>query len=333
MCARHWRHQAHTTTKMKLGFSLSPGGLLLPYHLGALHCLQQNNVLGPTSTASMVAGSSAGAIAAMAYGCNIDHFRCLEGTISVAETCQRRHFGTAAGNLLPHLERYMETLVGEEQFEYLQQQQQQSNGAKIGIAFQEVFPQAQGHLQTTFRDRQDLFRAVSYSCMFPFFTSKAPFLVDDVSMLPSSPLSPAGTVRRGQSTARVTKKMPRVLVDGVFSVPWDRFGCPNLGSTAGTKVDRTVAISVLPRHVLEWFQSLKDFAPEDCISPSLSGHDGNQDLTLHLMRMACVPSSRRELTQVFELGYSDAEIWCRQESYRETVRENRQRSYRRRQQQ
>jgi predicted acylesterase/phospholipase RssA len=44
---------------MKVGFSLSPGGLLLPYHLGALEALKYNQFLD-ISTA--LAGSSAGAM-------------------------------------------------------------------------------------------------------------------------------------------------------------------------------------------------------------------------------------------------------------------------------
>ena len=41
-----------------VGYSLSPGGLLLPYHLGALDALQYHHFLDDTTP---IAGSSAGA--------------------------------------------------------------------------------------------------------------------------------------------------------------------------------------------------------------------------------------------------------------------------------
>ncbi len=278
---------------MKVGFSLSPGGLLLPYHMGVLHCLQQENVI---DSSTLVAGSSAGSIASMAHGCGIHPYQVLDGTVEISETCQRR-YGRAHGKLLQQLEHHMERLVGEKEFDHLQQH------ASIGIAYTQVFPRPESHLQTTFQDRDDLFRAVSYSCMFPFFTTESPWLLD--------------TTHRG--------RIPRLMMDGVFSVPWDRFGCPRLEEIT-PDVDRTIAVSVLPRHVLKWCANgMGSFREENCISPSLGGQESNHDLVVHLARMAVFPSSRKELTQLFDLGGRDAEIWCRKEVDRQRQRDRRKR--------
>lgn len=289
---------------MKIGFSLSPGGLLLPYHMGVLHQLQQEAVI---DSSTLVAGSSAGSIAAMAHGCNIHPYQVLDGTVDISETCQRK-YGRAHGKLLQQLEHHMERLVGESQFEHLQQH------SNIGIAYTQVFPQQQSHLQTSFDSRDDLFRAVKYSCMFPFYTAERPWLMDT-------------TVKSDRQL------LPRLMMDGVFSVPWDRFGCPILEDISlpnNQDVDRTVAISVLPQHVLKWCANgMGSFSTENCISPSLGGDDANHDLTIHLMRMAVFPSTRQELTQLFDLGGRDAEVWCRQEERRQRQKEKRKRQRRR----
>ncbi|KAL3916635.1 MAG: hypothetical protein SGILL_005088 [Bacillariaceae sp.] len=281
---------------MKTGFSLSPGGLLLPYHMGALHSLQQNGFLDPST---LIAGSSAGSIAAMAHGCNVHPYQVLEGTISISETCQQK-YGRAHGKLLKELKHHMNSLVGEKEFLYLQEH------SNIGIAYTQVFPFHESHLQTEFENRQDLFRAVSYSCMFPFFTAETPWLMD---------------IRRD-------RKLPRLMMDGIFSVPWDRFGCPQLEGMTD-KVDRTVAISVMPQHLLKWcMNGMGSFSRENVISPSLGGDEKNHDLVVHLGRLAVFPSSRKELTQLFDLGERDAELWCIDEKKLQREKDRRRRRIR-----
>jgi hypothetical protein len=302
---------------MKIGLSLSPGGLLLPYHMGALHQLRQEGVL---EESTLVAGSSAGSIAAMAHGCGIHPYQVLEGTVEISETCQRR-YGRAHGKLLPQLERHMEYLVGPSEWDHFQQH------SNIGIAYTQVFPRQQSHLQTKFHSRDDLFRAVKYSCMFPFFTTDLPWLVDNSNR--DSFDDTAGVVVES-SDSRF--QIPRLMMDGVFSVPWDRFGCPILedinvsSSNSSYCVDRTIAVSVFPQHVLKWCgNGMGRFLKEDCISPSVGGHESNHDVMIPLLRMAVMPSSRKELTQLFEMGGRDAELWCRQEEQRQRTKENRKR--------
>lgn len=72
-------------TKMRTtGFSLSPGGLLLPYHMGVLEAMEYNQVL---TVDSPLAGASAGGIAVAAHACGISGPQVLEATVAIAEDC------------------------------------------------------------------------------------------------------------------------------------------------------------------------------------------------------------------------------------------------------
>jgi len=153
-----------------IGFSFSPGGLLLPYHMGVAECLIKENYIDPSET--VLAGSSAGSIAAMAVGCGLDPLRGLEGTIAISERCLETG-KPARGNLLPLLEEQMEALVGEEQLEFLQARRRKNRkefngeddeddktGTGIAIAYREIFPQRRSYFQTKFETREELFRSV-----------------------------------------------------------------------------------------------------------------------------------------------------------------------------
>jgi hypothetical protein len=219
--------------------------------------------------------------------------------------------------------------VGPSEWDHLQQH------SNIGIAYTQVFPRQQSHLQTKFHSRDDLFEAVKYSCMFPYFTTDRPWLVDTTICENDN-----DTASVAVESADGSIQLPRLMMDGVFSVPWDRFGCPilediKLSSSSTTSdssycVDRTIAVSVFPQHVLKWCgNGMGQFPREDCISPSIGGHESNHDVMIPLLRMAVTPSSRKELTQLFELGGRDAELWCRQEEQRQRTKENRKRRRRR----
>jgi len=273
---------------MKLGFSLSPGGLLLPYHLGAIGALQDQGCILDENV--VVGGSSAGAIATMAYGTGLDPVDLLEATINVSDQCYQ--LGKARGNLLPLLQKEMNDRVGDKEFLYLQEEQQNT----IGIAYTEVFPRRKSFLQKEFDTKDDLFRAVSWSCMFPFFATPWPALLD---------------------TSSSDGFLPRVMVDGYFSVPRERFGCPELDD-----VDRTIAISVFPKDRIK----MDAFADEDCISPNPEESCFSMQ---DLFRLATEASSREELTNVFEAGWKDAEGWCNKEMNRQNTLEKRNRELQR----
>lgn len=252
---------------MKVGFSLSPGGLLLPYHLGVLDCLRYNDRL---SINTPIAGASAGAIATTVEACQIDSRKVLDATIEISDRCAE--LGGARGRLLPLLQEKMEHLVREEElYNY------QNRPAPAGVAYQQVFPSVKAIVQTSFENKQDLIQAVSYSSSFPFFASNSPVALD-------------------MSTGR-----PRVYVDGFFSVPRERYGCPSF-EQAGVDVDRTVMVCVFP----------------------LSGEEGNvicpsaEDAQLdRLLRIATQPSSEKELIGIYDDGWKDAERWCHEDSWRQ----------------
>lgn len=265
---------------MQLGFALSPAGLLLPYHVGVLEALKQE---GRLLRNSQIAGSSAGAIAATAYGCGLDSLQVLEATVQVSDECKK--LGGARGRILPFLEEAFDAMIGEAEFQHFSMQQEQHQ--TIGIAYQQIFPYQKSHLQTSFQDRDDLLRAMRRSCMFPFFATNGPCLVE-----------------RGDDDDDSSSWLPHCYVDGFFSVPRERFGCPLLEN-----VDRTIGICHLPKD----FIGVTAFEEEDCIAPS-------PDVDLgELIRIAVQPSSRQDLLKTFERGIQDGEKWCQEEAQREEV--------------
>jgi hypothetical protein len=255
---------------MRTGFSLSPGGLLLPYSLGALDALQYNGFL---DTKTPIAGSSAGAIATASHACNLDSRLILDATIRMSDRCEE--LGGARGRLLPLLRAELTNFIQDEQLEALRERE-----GETVIAFQEVFPFNRPIHQTEFKDRHNLTNAVCYSSHFPFFTSNSPAAID------------------------TSGRFPRIVVDGFFTVPCSRFGCPDF-ELVNVHVDRTVGISAFPKEAF----GIDAFAAKDFISPILEDEDGNQ--VQNLLRLATTSSSAKELTQLFESGWADAERWCR----------------------
>lgn len=66
----------------ELGFSFSPAGLLLPYHLGVASLLRDRRVITP---ATPLGGSSAGALVAILIGLDIPVKRALEACNEINE--------------------------------------------------------------------------------------------------------------------------------------------------------------------------------------------------------------------------------------------------------
>lgn len=242
---------------------------MLPYHLGALDALQYH---GHLDSSSPIAGSSAGAIATACHATGLDSRRVLDATIRMSDRCEE--MGSVRGNLMPLLKEEMNMLIQEEEMLHLQERE----GDTV-IAYRELFPFNRPIHQTDFEDRHDLMNAICHSSMFPFFTTNFPVAIDR------------------------SKRIPRVVVDGFFTVPRSRFGCPDF-AIANSPVDRTVAIQVFPQEMI----GDSEFADVDCIRP-LGDEDPSQ--MQNLLRLATQASSGRELTQVYESGWADAERWCR----------------------
>lgn len=258
---------------MKTGFSFSPGGLLLPYHVGVMGALEYNQVLTPETP---IAGSSAGAIACASHASRVPSTNVLEATIAISDRCEQ--MGGARGNLLPLLKEKLDELLTDERFE-----DAQSRPGVTGIAYRELFPRSRNILQTEFATRRELVSSVCHSSMFPFFTANFPFLLD------------------------TSQGFPRLVVDGYFTVPRERFGCPDF-IMANIDVDRTVTVTCFPKEKI----GLDDSLHEDCICPQT---EGDSQLG-RLFRIATQPTSRNELTSVYEEGWRDAERWIAEEQKR-----------------
>lgn len=279
------RPTLHTSMKT-IGFSLSPGGLLLPYHAGVLDGLEYNRVLTPESP---LAGASAGGIAVAAHGCGISGPRVLEATISIAEDCARR--GGAMGRILPRLRYQLDQLVGDSEFERFQ-----NRPSPVTIAYREVFPNNRHHHAKEFEDRQRLIDTVCHSSMFPFFTSPWPVAIDATQSGP----------------------VPRLVVDGFFAVPRERFGCPDF-NLAGVNVDRTVLVTPFPHESMGLHTILA--SSQDCISPPAFEDDPHGLQLTQRLVSSTQPLSREILTELYEQGWKDAEKWCRREQEREDENE------------
>jgi hypothetical protein len=264
-----------TPTTTTTGFSLSPGGLLLPYHLGVLDALQYNNVVKSNVP---IAGSSAGAIATACAACQLDSRQVLEATIDISDRCAE--LGGARGRLLPLLREKMNELIQPNDFNNLQQRK----GATI-IAYRELFPRNIAIHQKEYQNRDDLFNAVCHSSMFPFFATNWPAALDTSS-----------------------GRIPRIVVDGFFAVPRERFGCPDF-ALANVPVNRTVSICVFPTEMTKISNNNDD--NNNCII--CPQYEGQEQLS-RLFQLATESSSRKDLTEVYESGWADAEQWCRLES-------------------
>jgi hypothetical protein len=165
--------------------------------------------------------------------------------------------------------------IGEEQFDILQSRE----GVTL-IAYQELFPRNRAVFQSEFHNRNDFMNAIANSSMFPFFTSNMPAIID------------------------TSNNYLRICVDGVFTVPMERCGCPDFQAAGVDDLDRVVSLSVVPQALTGL-----NTPDEDCISPRWNG-----PFQLgRLARLALNGSSRKELISLYDSGYKDAERWCRAE--------------------
>ena len=295
----------------KFGFSLSPGGLLLPYHLGVLDSLAE---AGHLHDETPLAGASAGAIAVACKACQLPSATILDATMALSEVCNAQ--GGAQLRLIPALRHQMQRLLGPEQLARLQERPADS----VGIAYQQLFPTPRPILQSDFTSVEDLIDAVCFSSTFPFFSDTWPVALD--------------------KRARENTWLPRVVVDGFFSVPRNRMGCPDLrllgknynamvneeeeeegGDTNNnnnnnehnTSKDVTeILVACFPQEKV----GLTAVPPERCISPPLNALDDiNSNNGGSLMGMAAFlqrateTSSSDTYFRMYEQGLADGEAW------------------------
>jgi hypothetical protein len=279
---------------MRLGLSLSSGGLLLPYHLGVLDCLQANRVL---TNETPIAGASAGAIAVATKACSIDSKRILDAAIDISKRCEE--LGRARGNLMPLLRDQLEYHIADDSFENLR-----GRPGETVLTYHELFPSFRAVHQLDFDHKEDLVDTICHSSAFPFFTSDWPVRVDMSAKNKPTVITLAGK--------KFALQIPRLVVDGHFAVPGDRFGCPDFELAGVSNVDRTVLVTVFPREIV--LGSKNSLPPEDCISPKVE-EDGIRQ-SMELLRLATQPSAPSELIALYDSGYEDAEEWCRNEEKR-----------------
>jgi hypothetical protein len=148
------------------GYSFSPGGLLLPYHLGVITALGHH---GRVSDKVHLAGASAGAIAVASHAARTPPARALEAAFRVCDACETRFGGRAVGKLLPLLKVELEKCFPPEAHEVINERE-----GVVALAHRELFPNNRPVLTTRFGTRDELIEAVCDSSMFPFFSTPFP---------------------------------------------------------------------------------------------------------------------------------------------------------------
>ncbi len=205
---------------------------------------------------------------------------------------QSKSLGGARGNLLPLLEKELDNILDEDVHEVLNERE-----GFVGLAYREILPSNRPILDTKFEDRQHVIDSVCNSSMFPFFSSNWPCRM----------------ARKNSKTE--SSLLPRIAVDGFFSVNRDRFGCPDFDNMMHErddyKIDRTVTLSVFPHDVIRLTASEK----HDQLSPILNPEDSGGQIS-DLFRLATECAEKHEYYKLYEDGWEDAERWLKEENSR-----------------
>lgn len=281
---------------MVVAYSLSPGGLLFPWHIGALAALSHHQYL---TDENPIAGSSAGAIATASHAANIAPEAALDATIRMSDQC--RQLGQARGNLLPLLNQELNLLLDENVHEVLNNRK-----GYVGLAYREIFPQNRPVLDTHFDSKEHVIDSICNSSMFPFFSTNFPCRISQ----------------------RKNGLLPRVVVDGYFSVDRSRFGCPDFNtmdhprkfmnqkenvekgeSPPTIDIERTISLSVFPHDVFK----VDAFERHDQISPKLDNPNDISSQMNSLLRLATQCGTKEEYFDLYEKGWEDAERWISEE--------------------
>ena len=286
---------------MLIGFSFSPGGLLLPYHLGVLASLDHHGFISHTTP---LAGSSAGSIAVASHASGVSPHRALEASIRVSSHCYNPFF-LPAGRLMEALRHEMDEILPKDAHHVINERQ----GLTV-LAHRELYPTPRSRLVTQFDTRECLMDAVCDSSMFPFFTSN----------------------KVARAVRRRNEKYQRLVVDGIFAVSPERLGCPDFDQVddiageeryvikrgkmeVGQKPHRTVMVSCFPTELLSLS---KNNAKYDVIGSKLDLANPIRH-GAGLVKMACLASSRKELTNLYEQGWKDGEEWAKKEERRNAL--------------
>ena len=273
---------------MRVGFSFSPGGLLLPYHLGVLASLKYHGVIDHTTP---LAGSSAGAIAVASHACEVPPEIALDAAIRISKVSDPLF--VAKGQLMPSLRKELDSLLSQDAHERVNTRQ-----GMVGLAYRELYPKNQAILQTNFETRDSLIDAICDSSMFPFFTSNRPFQ----TYYPD-------TKQKQKPWKGAVRPLPkRVTVDGIFAVPLHRFGCPDFSQGKSNQVavpDRTIRVLAFPHELVD-INPIKE--KSNIISPKIQYLDMFGQVT-RMGLMAITKSQPKDLRKLYENGWKDAAEW------------------------
>ncbi len=274
---------------------------MFPWHIGALTALSHHQYL---TDQNPIAGSSAGSIAVASHAANVRPEAALDATLRISDECQK--LGQARGNLLPLLEIELNSLLDEDVHETFNTRE-----GYVGLAYRELFPISRPVLDTYFDSKEHVIDSVCNSSMFPFFSTNFPC----------------------RFARRRNGILPRVTVDGFFSVERNRFGCPCFNTmdhprkgvkkddekndmdvvvVADDFVERTISLSVFPHDVLK----VDAFEQHDQISPMLDDSDDPSDQLSQLFRLATECGSKEDYHMLYENGWKDVERWIAEEERR-----------------
>jgi hypothetical protein len=244
---------------------------------------------GYLSRVNPIAGSSAGAIAVVSHGSNINPIHSVEATVRIGE--KYNQLGRTRGNLLSLLSNELNELLPLNVHEVLNNRE-----GLVGVAYKEIFPVNRNVLETKYSDKEHVIDAVCNSSMFPFF-SNGPW--------------PCRVVRKNTKTNEGLM-IPTIAVDGFFTVPRQRFGCPDFNTlNERTVVSRCVTISVFPHDAV----ALTASDQHDRISP-MEDPDNKVEQLSKLLRLATQAATREDYFQLYEHGWNDAEAWTKEEERR-----------------
>lgn len=109
----------------------------------------------------------------------------------------------------------------------------------------------------------------------------------------------------------------QLALDGFFSVPRSRFGCPPLTGAGGLPPERTVAVCCLPR------VSLAAFAARDTIQPEQRAEYRLEVPEAQWFSWALEPATDAELAGMVRKGREHARAWLEADSRPQAARRDR----------
>mmetsp|Transcript_50676 Transcript_50676/g.163683 ORF Transcript_50676/g.163683 Transcript_50676/m.163683 type:complete len:297 (+) Transcript_50676:141-1031(+) len=159
----------------------------------------------------------------------------------------------------------------------------------LAVGYLRVTPWPKACIVTEWESKADLIDTVCASCNWPFFFSRWPLVWC-----------------RGQ-----------LALDGFFSVPRSRFGCPPLTGAGGLPPERTVAVCCLPR------VSLAAFAARDTIQPERRAEYRLEVPEAQWFSWALEPATDAELAGMVRKGREHARAWLEADSRPQAERRDR----------